>query len=375
MQPALTSNKKPTRILLLTRYSRSGASSRQRFLLFSDHLLANGFNLQVEPLFSESYLSRLYARQPKNWLDILWRYLRRVRLISRSPADEIVWIEKEALPWLPAWLEHLLLSGRTYVIDFDDAWHLKYEESASWRYFNPMSAKLASLARDARSVTVANRELMTWASSVGCHEVIMIPTVVDTAHYPLLPEPDFPFTIGWIGIPLNAPYLLSVLEPLRRLSQEGARLKVIGSMHGVDLPGVTLDVVPWSEQTEAAELSGCHVGIMPLTDRPWERHKSGYKLIQYMAAGRSVVAHPVGANLDIVLDGATGFLARSEADWYEALAKLRNDPTLRHRLGAAGRRRCEVYYSLDAVKDLVVEPFRNVRDNRTAPLKFKREIH
>jgi glycosyltransferase involved in cell wall biosynthesis len=68
---------------------------------------------------------------------------------------------------------------------------------------------------------------------------------------------------------------------------------------------------------------------MPLSDSQWDRYKSGYKLIQYMAAGRAVVASPVGSNLDIVKEGETGFFARSAREWYAALAKLRDNEPLR----------------------------------------------
>ena len=38
---------------------------------------------------------------------------------------------------------------------------------------------------------------------------------------------------------------------------------------------------------------------MPLPDAPWENGKCGYKLIQYMASGRPVIASAVGVNTDI----------------------------------------------------------------------------
>jgi glycosyltransferase involved in cell wall biosynthesis len=97
---------------------------------------------------------------------------------------------------------------------------------------------------------------------------------------------------------------------------------------------------------------------MPLADPVWDRFKSGYKLIQYMAAGRAVVASPVGANLDIVAKAETGFFADTADEWYAALAGLRDDREMCRRLGAAGRQRCADRYSLDAVGDRVVSVFK-----------------
>ena len=96
------------------------------------------------------------------------------------------------------------------------------------------------------------------------------------------------------------------------------------------LDSVPIEARPWSEATEVAELERFDVGIMPLPDGPWERGKCGYKLIQYMACGRPVVASPVGMSAQIVEHGVTGLLARTSADWVAALRALR-DPALRAR--------------------------------------------
>ena len=202
---------------------------------------------------------------------------------------------------------------------------------------------------------------MAWATGVGCTRVELIPTVVDTNQYPLRDEPAGPFTIGWIGTPLNARYLDLVLEPLQRLSREGARLKVIGGTPDLTLPGVALEVVRWSEATEAEELSDCHVGIMPLGEDQWDHYKSGYKLIQYMAVGRAVVASPIGANLNILDEGKTGYFANSSAEWYAALARLRDSENLRRAMGTAGRRRCETLFSRDGVADRLLRVFQWAR--------------
>jgi hypothetical protein len=104
---------------------------------------------------------------------------------------------------------------------------------------------------------------------------------------------------------------------------------------------------PWSEADEARLLRGIDIGIMPLPDEPWTRGKCGYKLIQYMASGLPVVASPVGVNRDLVRHGENGFIASSESEWEEALARLSADPDLCRRMGLAGRRRVEAEFSLE----------------------------
>ena len=133
---------------------------------------------------------------------------------------------------------------------------------------------------------------------------------------------------------------------------------MIGGGRGYSLPGVTIDYVPWREATEADELARCHVGVMPLVDGPWERGKCGYKLIQYMAAGRASVASPVGPARSITVPGQTGFLAECTDEWIEALATLARDREQARVLGLAARQRAVATYSLEVNAPKLVALFK-----------------
>ncbi len=95
------------------------------------------------------------------------------------------------------------------------------------------------------------------------------------------------------------------------------------------------------------------VGIMPLTDGPWERGKCGHKLIQYMGCSRPVVASPVGVNRLIVEEGKTGFLASTTDEWVRAFETLKEDRDLRVSLGRNGRKKVETQYSLSIAAPLL----------------------
>jgi glycosyltransferase involved in cell wall biosynthesis len=97
------------------------------------------------------------------------------------------------------------------------------------------------------------------------------------------------------------------------------------------------------------------VGVIPLEDSPFERGKSGYKLIQYMACGLPVVASPVGVNTTIVEYGINGFLAKSPEEWEWALRALAADPTLRNHMGQAGCAKVEREYSLKVTAPLLAD--------------------
>ncbi|MGA9469887.1 MAG: glycosyltransferase family 4 protein, partial [Candidatus Macondimonas sp.] len=110
--------------------------------------------------------------------------------------------------------------------------------------------------------------------------------------------------------------------------------------------GVDVERLPWQLDAEAEMLRRCDIGVLPLDDTPWERGKCGYKLIQYMACAKPVVASPVGVNRQLVEPGVNGYLATTSADWTRALNQLREDAALRARLGEAGRARVAADYDL-----------------------------
>jgi glycosyltransferase involved in cell wall biosynthesis len=152
--------------------------------------------------------------------------------------------------------------------------------------------------------------------------------------------------VGWIGSPATQGFVRSVASVLSELlDRECDRFVTIGARYPQKL-FERHEQHEWSSATEARELMQLDAGIMPLPDRPFERGKCGYKLIQYMASGLPVVASPVGANKEIVRHGENGFLADTPHEWRTALSALKNDMELRRRMGAAGRRAVQRQYSL-----------------------------
>jgi glycosyltransferase involved in cell wall biosynthesis len=342
------------RVLMATRYGRLGASSRLRLLQYAAPLAEQGIVCTARPFLSDHYVQALYegrSRLPA----VLAAYARAPGLRAAVQDHDIVWIEKELLPFLPAVFERLLLgSNKKFILDFDDAWFLRYGGEGDGIGRNRivrtlLGGKFPTLLQRAALTIVANETLRDWAIKAGAADVLLLPTVVDLAHYPPTATPlNTTFTIGWIGTPVTAPYLARLAEPLRQLSVEAPlELLVIGAP-GFALPGVACRHLAWSEASEAAAISQCDIGIMPLPDDAWARGKSGYKLIQYMAAGRPTVGSPVGANTTIVQDGVTGFLASTPAEWADRLRRLRDDEPLRQAMGAASRARVAADYSLQA---------------------------
>ena len=343
-----------------------GASSRVRFYQYVPLLKDAGIDVSVSPLFRDSYLTRLYSGEETRWREIVIDYLSRAYRLVAGGAFDLLWLEKELFPGLPALGETTLRSlGRRLVVDYDDAVFLNYEHLCSYpaRLF---CKKIDSVMRSATVVTAGNSWLADRAHSVGSRYTEVIPTVVDTRRYLAVDSPRRNcVVVGWMGTRSTSKYLELVAPALSMLSTEyPICLRVIGAEFAAK--GVRCELRPWSESTEVAELQDIDIGIMPLHNTPWERGKCGYKLIQYMACGKPVIGSPVGANGDIIDHGVNGFLAENTDTWYSAFRLLCAEPARRRTMGRAGRARVEQKYSLDATAQILAGLFRRVASREIA---------
>jgi len=120
------------RVLMLTRYGRMGASSRVRSLQYVPFLSSRNFQISVSPLLPEAYLERLYAGEGRSRWIVLKAYWRRVLQLTGSSRYDLVWIEKELFPFLPAWGERMLRLLKTPdAVDYEDAVFNTYDTHQS----------------------------------------------------------------------------------------------------------------------------------------------------------------------------------------------------------------------------------------------------
>jgi len=340
-----------------------------RFLQYLPWLADAGLQGTAQALISDECLQGRYQQGRYGLWRLLRAYLARFCVLLRRGRFDVLWIEIEALPWLPLWLERCLLRGVPYVLGYDDAAFHKYDRHPRAWVRRAYGQRLDGLMAGAALVMAGNNYLSQRARDAGAPWVELLPTVVDLRRYPPLTKMGTGTTddvghsrlrVVWIGSPTTVHYLLPLGEPLRKLARTAPfTLRVIGG-GAIDLPGVDVEFVHWTEETEVASIQECDIGVMPLPDSPWERGKCGYKLIQYMASSLPVVASPVGVNREIVRVGENGFLADSVSEWVDAMARLMSDSGLRLRMGMAGRKRVEAEYCVGKVAPRVVTLLRIV---------------
>ncbi len=336
------------KVLLLSRYSPLQPSSRFRFYQYLPHLQQQGIDVTVAMLLDARYTRDLNADRRRRLAPILLAYGRRLRALLRSRRFDVLWLEGELWPRLPAWGEALLWRlGIPYVVDYDDAIFHRYDHHPNALYRALLGRKIDAVMRRAALVSAGNDYVGDRARRAGARRVEYLPPAVDLDRYAVAPPARNPvFTIGWIGTRTSSAYLPLVQPALADLCRNGrARLVLVGS-GPVDLGSIPVEVRAWSAETEVADIQSFDVGIMPLPDNPITRGKSGLKLVQYMACGRASVASPVGVNTRIIQDGKTGFLASTSDGWIKALNALAENEDRRRAMGEAGRSDVESQYSV-----------------------------
>jgi glycosyltransferase involved in cell wall biosynthesis len=209
--------------------------------------------------------------------------------------------------------------------------------------------RFAATVRAADRVLAGNAFLAEQARRFTAPErVQVIPTCVDPARYPLAThEASGTVRLVWVGSSSTLRGLEAIRPTLEMVGRPvpSVRLKLICDSF-FTLEHLPIEPCPWSESGEAAEIAAGDIGISWVPDDLWSRGKCGLKVLQYMAAGLPVVANPVGVHTEMIRHGENGFLARTPAEWVEAVRTLAQDAGLRRRMGAAGRRRVEQDYSV-----------------------------
>jgi len=320
-------------------------SSRFRVLQFLPGLRALGHECLVLPSVPTKYgflplpgvgLSGLLRR---------WNRRRDLGTLERWRPD-VVLLERELFNNATFDVEQSLRRvARRLVLDIDDG------------LFVTRPRKFDALCVLSDLVIAGNDLLAARARSVT-PRVTVIPTCVNLERFvdavPRAAEAaSRTRVLGWTGTAWNIPFLEALREPLAALSREfPLELRVIAESDrrlrrlGFERDGIATRFLRWSEATEFADLHAFDIGLMPLPDDAWSRHKCGLKILQYMAAGVPVVASPVGVNARIIQHGVNGWLADTPEEWTHTLRRLLLDPARGVAVLEQARRTVEERYSV-----------------------------
>ncbi len=342
-------------IAIFCPYPQAGApSQRFRYEQYLDILHQHQVRYEIFSFLDAHTNAILYRKGhtlQKGW-GVLKGFFRRFSHLFQSRKAHYILLHREAAPLGPPVFEWMMakVMGKKIVYDFDDAIWLpnisgvnRIAARLKWHQ------KVAAVCRWSYKVSAGNAYLCEYASQFN-QRVVLNPTTLDTEHLHNRIQDqaaEIP-VIGWTGSHSTMMFLDQLVPTLQRLSEAFTFRVVVISNRAPAFALPQMEFVPWKKETEIEDLLRFHIGVMPLTQDPWSEGKCGFKALQYLSLGIPAVVSPVGVNQVIVEQGINGFLCSTEDEWYDALATLMKDATLRAKMGTAGRKRIEDRYSVKA---------------------------
>jgi glycosyltransferase involved in cell wall biosynthesis len=268
-------------------------------------------------------------------------------LLAGSRAEIVILQRKLLQAWQLALLRRY---AKCLIYDIDDALFRRDTYTQKKQHSPTRLSRFRGIVRAADAVLAGNDYLAQFALAFADpSRVHFVPTCVEPAWYPLAGHRRTgPWVrLAWIGQRCMLPSLNAMDEHLALIAQRlpGISLRVISDALP-QISGLRAELRPWSSATETRELADTDIGISWLGDDLWGQGKCGLKVLQYMAAGLPVVANSVGVHQKMIVHGESGFLADTPEQWAEAISRLAENPSLRHRMGAAARRRVETDYNV-----------------------------
>ena len=242
--------------------------------------------------------------------------------------------------------------SRYLIFDFDDAIYMGWTRKNGFYADSRIENNFSDIVKSSDYVIAGNKYLANKTNSPS--KTTVIPTAVDTMRFRPIPsdlimKEEKSLIIGWTGVEANYPYLYAIETPLQKIFDlfPNATLKVISNKRpNPDFLKGQVKYEQWQSELEVEQLQSIDIGIMYLPDNEWTRGKCGFKIIQYMAVGKPVVASPVGVNLDIVKHGQNGYLAFTMDEWSEYLTRLMSDASHRLKLGQEAIHTVEQQFSI-----------------------------
>ncbi len=122
-------------------------------------------------------MQNLYSKRRRDWPAILKSYWKRAGDLAKSRQFDLIWVEAEVFPWLPAWAELWLSWGNTpYVLDYDDAAFHRYDLHAARPVRWLLGRKIDRVMSRSALVIAGNSYLAERALRAGAPRVETLPT-------------------------------------------------------------------------------------------------------------------------------------------------------------------------------------------------------
>ena len=295
----------------------------------------------------------------KKTLEMIRAYIDRIKILQRLDEYDAVFVYREAALIGPAFLEKFIAKRKPIIYQLDDPLFVPYKSPHSG-YFSYLKffGKIKEIIRLSKVVMVNSTHIRQYAEQFN-RNIWQVPSIVDTNvfNYESAAQMVETATVGWSGSPTTLKNLKLIEKPLQHLSADGNRLHFIGGTD-FDLKNVEYTAQKWNGETEVEDLRKIQIGLVPLPDNGWNKHKFIMKTAQYMALGIVPVGTPMASNTEVIRHGENGFLAADDDEWLKYIKILAADASLRIEMSKAAVIDAKGKYSLEANSDKVIEAFR-----------------
>lgn len=160
--------------------------------------------------------------------------------------------------------------------------------------------------------------------------VVVLPNCIPASLLAMKRKHHRKLTIGWSGGASHSRDLAMIAQAWRDVADEtGVRCHI----QGVDYSNIFrggFDHTDWDPDVRAYyRLLDFDIGLAPIAPTEFGRCKSHIKALEYAALGIPCIASDCEAYRDFIIDGVTGFLVDTPAQWRTAMLTLVRDERLR----------------------------------------------
>lgn len=360
--------KKPT-VVYFTKYSEKGPSSRYRSFQYFDSLRSD-FEIICFPLFNDRYISDIYSNQSTSKFQIIVSYIKRIyKILTLLGTKNILFIEYELLPYFPPIFEFLLKKTKVRIVfDYDDAIFHNYDQHRNPVIRFLFKSKILSLAKYSSHIITGSPYLTDYFKPYKA-KVTEIPTSISYLRYENLDDiqENNKVIIGWLGSKTTSINLLIIKNAIFTLIKNHPELyfDFMGFNEKLEpyFKSENISFSEWSTNKELTFLKSIDVGIMPLERNFFNKGKCGFKLIQYMAAGKPTISTPLQANIKINRSNGNLF-AESEEEWIQQIKQIISNPKKFAEIGNRNKEIIKEFYSVEANSKAYTKLFKRLQNVR-----------
>jgi hypothetical protein len=261
---------------------------------------------------------------------------------SRVDDLDVIVVHRPIKPGDLTMLRRRQLMGTKVIVQVDDLYHLIPKWNLSGEgYTEPRLATLDECMAEADGLITATATLADFYRPPLCRRVAVLRNLIPAAIARSVggSRPNDPAVrIGWAGaVSVHGGDLKWLREHAGRMLR-GARFTCVGDRQAPRVIGAPhSDAHPWIADPSGLSLyrkmNWADIGIVPLSDDPFNRFKSFIKALEFMLLGKPVVVRDLPEQRLLVRDGVDGFLVDTPADMADRVQMLVHDADLRDTMG------------------------------------------